>query len=146
MTARDLDRVVAIEHAVFPAPWSRASFETEVSGEGGGVPWVAERDGAVIGYLISWIVADEIHIGNIAVAGVARREGVATELLRNSLADAADRGVALATLEVRASNRRAMGLYEKFGFMPVAMRKKYYSDSGEDAIVMVKQFALEGAA
>jgi ribosomal-protein-alanine N-acetyltransferase len=139
MAARDLDRVLAIEHAVFPAPWSRASFEGELRGRNS-VPWVAERDGEVVGYLISWRVADELHIGNIAVAPAVQRRGVGRRLLAHSLDDARAGGAAFATLEVRVSNDRAIALYESFGFRPVAMRRRYYSDTGEDALVMMANF------
>lgn len=140
MAAGDLDRVLVIEHAVFPTPWSRRSFEAELEG-GCSVPWVAERDGDVVAYLVSWLVEDELHIGNIAVAPAAQGRGIGRELLRFCLEDAAARGVAWATLEVRSSNGRAIRLYETFGFRPVAMRRGYYSDTGEDALVMMKDVA-----
>jgi ribosomal-protein-alanine N-acetyltransferase len=143
MAAADLDRVLVIEHAVFPTPWSRRSFEAELQG-GCSVPWVAERDGEVVAYLVSWLVEDELHIGNIAVAPVEQGRGIGRELLRFSLDDAAARGVAYATLEVRLSNRRAIGLYRGFGFRPVAMRRGYYSDTGEDALVMMKDLVGGG--
>lgn len=139
MAAGDLDRILAIEHAVFPAPWSRTSFEGELQGSRS-APWVAERAGEVVAYLISWRVAEELHIGNIAVAPAAQRQGIARELLRFCLDDAASRGIAYATLEVRVSNDRAIRLYETLGFGPVAMRRGYYSDTGEDALVMMKHF------
>jgi ribosomal-protein-alanine N-acetyltransferase len=140
MAAPDLDRVLVIEHAVFPTPWSRKSFEGELGG-GCSVPWVAERDGEVVAYLVSWHVEDELHIGNIAVAPVAQGRGIGRDLLEFCLRDAASRGVACATLEVRCSNGRAIRLYEAFGFRPVAIRRGYYSDTGEDALVMMKDLA-----
>jgi ribosomal-protein-alanine N-acetyltransferase len=140
MARTDLDRVLAIEHAVFPAPWSRRSFESELQGQAS-VPWVVERSGEVVAYLVSWLAADELHIGNIAVAPAAQGLGIGRELLRFCLDDAASRGVAYATLEVRPSNGRAIRLYEAFGFRPVAMRRGYYSDTGEDALVMMKDLA-----
>lgn len=139
MAAADLDRVLAIERAVFAAPWSRRSFEAELEG-GASVPWVAERGGEVAAYLISWRVADELHIGNIAVAPALQRRGIGRELLAFCLAEASSRGIGYATLEVRVSNDRAIKLYEAFGFRPVAMRRSYYSDTGEDAIVMMRFF------
>lgn len=140
MTRGDLDRVLEIEHAVFPAPWSRRSFEAELAHDFS-VQWVAELGGSLVGYLMSWLVADELHIGNVAVAPVAQRQGVGRELMRFSLEDAEARGIAYATLEVRVSNERAIGLYRALGFSPVAMRRAYYSDTGEDALVMMKHFA-----
>lgn len=145
LTRADLDRVVEIEHAVFSAPWSRGSFEGELAARESAL-WVAERGGVVVAYLISWIVAAELHIGNIAVAPAYQHEGIGRELLEFSLGDAAPRGVAYATLEVRMSNDRAIRLYEGFGFRPVAMRRGYYSDTGEDALVMMKDLHREREA
>jgi ribosomal-protein-alanine N-acetyltransferase len=135
----DLDAVLAIEGAVFSSPWSRRAFEREVDGTvPASITWAALDDGALVGYLVSWLVEDELHIGNVAVAPRAQATGVGTALLRRALADAAERRVRFATLEVRVSNVRAIRLYERFGFRPVAMRKRYYADNDEDALVMMK--------
>lgn len=142
----DLDRVCAIEEAVFPMPWSRDSFEAEVSDTSTSFHWVAEEGGRVVAYLISWLIEDELHIGNVAVAPARQGRGIGPALFDYCLGRAAARGVARATLEVRASNERAMSLYESRGFIPVAVRRGYYCDTGEDAIVMLKAFqAGEGA-
>jgi ribosomal-protein-alanine N-acetyltransferase len=138
MAPEHVDAVWAIERSVFPSPWSRASFERE-SVEEGAASWVALLEGRVIGYLVSWVVYDELHIGNIAVTPESRGRGVGRMLLAKALEDAAARGAVLATLEARESNARAIGLYESFGFRPVAIRKRYYADSGEDAIVMIAE-------
>jgi ribosomal-protein-alanine N-acetyltransferase len=135
--------VCEIECSIFPAPWSRQAFETELSESGPSVTLVAERAGRVIAYFISWVVVDELHIGNLAVDPAMRSGGVATALLSRALEAAARRGVALATLEVRVSNRKARGLYAKFGFKEVAIRRGYYSDNGEDALVMLKAMSGE---
>ncbi len=136
MSLEHVDEVSSIERAVFPSPWSRASFERECLGEGA-ASWVALLDVRVVGYLVSWIVYDELHIGNIAVAPDAQGRGIGRRLLGRALEEAAGRGVTLATLEARESNLRAIRLYEHFAFRPVAIRKRYYADSGEDAIVMI---------
>ncbi len=146
MRAADIDAVVEIERAVFPMPWSRRCFENELADGSRSLSWVAERDGAVVGYLVSWLVEDELHIGNVAVAPAAQCAGVGRSLLKNALEDAEERGVSCATLEVRMSNARAIGLYSKLGFIPVAMRKRYYSDNGEDALVMIRYFGQEEGA
>ncbi len=135
--------VVSIEREVFPSPWSRASFERESLDEDA-ASWVALVDGRVVGYLVSWVVCDELHIGNIAVTPEERGHGVGRMLLAHALEQAARRGVVLATLEARESNIRAIRLYEHFAFRPVAIRKRYYADSGEDAIVMIADIG-EGA-
>lgn len=143
MAAGDLDAVLAIEESVFPTPWPRECFEREVEGGSPGLTWVAVSAGAVVGYIVAWEVADELHIGNLAVAPALRRSGVGTELVRRSLAAALESGAGFATLEVRASNEAAIRLYERFGFRPVAMMKRYYPDNGEDAIVMMAALASE---
>ena len=117
-----------------------------MEGEGRGLSWGALSEGTVVGYIVSWIVADELHIANLAVAEELRRSGTASELVRCSLAAAAVRGVRFATLEVRASNEGAMRLYERFGFKPVAMMKRYYPDNGEDAVVMMAVLTSAGVA
>jgi ribosomal-protein-alanine N-acetyltransferase len=136
MSPPDLDAVTAIEERTFSTPWSRTSFERDCMGEGTS-SWVAVLGGALIGYIVSWLVYDEIHIGNIAVDEGARRRGVGRLLLSRALEHAAEAGIVLATLEARESNAPAIGLYESFSFRPVAIRKRYYSDTGEDAIVMI---------
>jgi [ribosomal protein S18]-alanine N-acetyltransferase len=136
MERRDVDQVVAIERRVFATPWSRASFERECV-DGASSSWVAVVDGAVAGYAISWIVCDEVHIGNIAVVPELQGEGLGRMLLARMLDAGAERGATLATLEARESNTRALRLYAGFSFRPVAIRKRYYADSGEDAVVMI---------
>lgn len=138
MEGRDLNRVCEIEEEIFPMPWSRSAFETELAPDRCAFPWVAEKDGEVVAYLISWLVEDELHVGNIAVAPALQGSGIGRALFAYCLARAIERGVRNATLEVRASNARAIALYESHGFIPVALRKGYYSDSGEDAVVMLK--------
>jgi [ribosomal protein S18]-alanine N-acetyltransferase len=138
--ATDLDRVCQIEQAVFSSPWSRGSFECEFGDGGTSFSWVAVAGRNVIGYIIAWLVEDELHIGNIAVDPERRGQGVGRALLTYCLARAAARGVSRATLEVRMSNETAIALYEKNGFVPVAIRKRYYTDNGEDAIVMLRAF------
>jgi ribosomal-protein-alanine N-acetyltransferase len=136
MALRDVDQVLAIEQAVFPSPWSRASFERECREECSS-SWVVVVGESVAGYAVSWIVCDEVHIGNIAVDPRLQGRGIGRLLLARILDDATDRGSVLATLEARESNHRALRLYERFAFRPVAIRKRYYADSGEDAIVMI---------
>ncbi len=138
MRTSDLDRVCAIEEEIFPCPWSRTSFQDELTTNRCVFPWVAEKAGDVVAYLVSWLVEDELHIGNIAVAPSLQGEGVGRALFAHCLERAVERGVTRATLEVRVSNTRAIALYEGHGFIPVAMRKGYYSDTGEDAVVMLK--------
>ncbi len=142
MAREHVGGVVSIERAVFPSPWSRASFERECLNEGA-ASWVALAGDRVVGYVVSWVVCDELHIGNIAVAPAEQGRGVGKALLDHALREAGRRGATLATLEARESNVRAIRLYEHFAFRPVAIRKRYYADSGEDAIVMIADIGEE---
>jgi ribosomal-protein-alanine N-acetyltransferase len=146
MRRGDLERVCEIEEEIFPMPWSRESFEAELQPDGCAFAWVAVRDREVVGYMISWLVEDEIHVGNIAVTTAQQGRGVGRELFSYCLGRAAGMGVSRATLEVRVSNERAIALYESYGFVPVALRRGYYSDNDEDAVVMVKTFPAQEAA
>jgi ribosomal-protein-alanine N-acetyltransferase len=76
MRTSDLDRVCAIEEEIFPMPWSRTSFEAELAADRCAFPWVVEKEGEVVAYLVSWLVEDELHVGNIAVAPSLQGEGV----------------------------------------------------------------------
>ena len=93
---------------------------------------------SVVGYAVAWIVSNEIHIGNIAVHEEYRKKGIGESLLKEVLMRGEERGVKMATLEVRISNEPAIHLYRKFGFQEVAIRKEYYRDNGEDGLVMIK--------
>ena len=138
MTALDLEPVLEIE-AGFTAPWSREMFLQELrQEEGTAASLVAEIDGRVVGYILWWFVADEVHIVNLAVHAGSRRRGLARRLLDEVFRRARTRGMAIATLEVRFHNTAAIQLYEGLDFRKVAIRKAYYADNGEDALVMLK--------
>jgi ribosomal-protein-alanine N-acetyltransferase len=143
MEHRHLDQVLAIERD-FSAPWTREMFLQELRQR-----WetseslVALRADTVIGYVLCWFVADEIHIVNLAVRSQLRRRGVGRGLMEEVCERARARGMAIATLEVRYGNQGAIGLYESLGFKQIAIRKSYYADNGEDAIVMLKPLVPE---
>ncbi len=139
MQYRDVPRVSAIEAATFPRPWSEKSFRREVEENRVARYLIAERDGEVLGYAGAWIVMDECHITNIAVAEEARGQGIGRALLTALLQYMSSLGAAWADLEVRVSNERARKLYESEGFVSIGRRKKYYEDNGEDAYLMVCQ-------
>ena len=137
MQYRDVKQVAALEKATFARPWSEASFRREVEENRVARYLVAEEQGEIIGYAGAWIVLDECHITNIAVAEQARGRGVGRRLLDALLRYMSNLGAAWADLEVRVSNLRAQGLYTGAGFVSVGKRKKYYEDNGEDAFLMV---------
>jgi ribosomal-protein-alanine N-acetyltransferase len=141
MSERDIDEVWQIELDLFTMPWSRPSFLYEVSDSRNSYPVVGLEAGSIVGYAIAWFVADELHIGNVAVAKTWQGRGVGKQLLEHLLKEASHREVGYATLEVRVSNVKAIRLYRTYGFRPVALRKRYYSDNGEDAMVMFTEIA-----
>lgn len=137
MTLDDVDRVADIEQATFARPWSRESFRQEMERNRAARYLVAEKDGRVIGYAGAWIILDESHITNIAVAEEERGRGVGRMLTEALMQYISNLGAAYATLEVRVSNERAQRLYKSLGFVSVGKRKRYYEDNGEDAFLMV---------
>ncbi len=135
MIPDDLDRVLEIEHLSFSMPWSRAGFEAELA-KPYGRSLVFAADGLVRGYLVAWRVEEDLHIANLAVHPEHRRQGIAERLLQHCFEKDADAG--WAGLEVRVSNAAALALYRKFGFFPAGLRRAYYSDNREDAVIMTK--------
>jgi len=136
MRAEDLDGIMDIEHKCFPTPWPRGVFEMELRSPRA-FNLAARIDGVLVGYIISWRIYDEIHILNVAVHPDFRRMGVGRHLIGNCLGHFADKGANHALLEVRTSNYPALTLYNALGFEQVGLRKSYYTDNGEDAIVMI---------
>lgn len=140
MTAADLDRVVEIEKEGFRHPWSRALLEREL-GHAWSSTLLAVEDGAageaILGYIVFWLVHDEVHVLNVGTALAARRRGVGRALMEEAAAAGRRRGASLCTLEVRRSNTPALALYRALGYRQVGVRPNYYAEEGEDAIVMV---------
>ncbi len=133
--AQDLPAVAAIERATFADPWPESFFRGEIAHP---LAWarVAERDGVPIGYLVAWIGHGSGHLGNLAVVQEHRRRGIARRLVEDLLAVAEREAVESLTLEVRVSNDAAQALYHGFGFRLAGLRRGYYRDNGEDALVM----------
>lgn len=130
----DLPQVIAIERRAFPTPWSLAMFVLELS-KSSGVCLAAVRDGKLVGYLICSRYETVWHVMNVAVDPAHRREGVASALIGELYARVNDEQ-ARYTLEVRRSNHGAIHLYEREGFRAAGLRRRYYQDNGEDALVM----------
>ena len=136
-TEAELDAVLEIERLSFPTPWARSAFADELSR-----PWARLEllhhapTGRVVAFCNYWLVADELHILNVAVHPEARRHGHAAHLLRHILDEARQSNVRVVSLEVRVSNHAAAALYRKFGFREVGVRPKYYANNGEDALLM----------
>jgi len=137
MRLDDLDAVTAIEAATFARPWSRDSFRQELERNVAARYLVAVKDGRVVGYAGAWIILDESHITNIAIAEEYRGRGIGKALTAALLQYLSNLGACYATLEVRVSNVRAQNLYKGLGFISVGKRKRYYEDNQEDAYLMV---------
>lgn len=139
MRLDDLASVHEIERASFTTPWPATAYRTELESNRLARYFVARAAGRVIGYAGLWIVVDEAHVTTFAVAPAWRRRGIGERLLMALLDVSIDAGAREATLEVRLSNLAARRLYEKFGFRPVGIRPRYYSDDNEDALIMTTE-------
>ena len=137
MTVEDVPAVAAIEAATFPTPWSEDAFRKEITDNPVARYLVAEKDGAVIGFAGAWIILDESHITNIAILAEHRGNGYGRALTAALMQYLSNLGAAYATLEVRKSNVTAQNLYKSLGYVSVGVRKRYYEDNGEDALLMV---------
>jgi len=133
--ASDLPAVLEIERRSFPSPWKPEVFLGELQNPYARLV-VAERERRVVGYFCRWLVADEVHILDIAVHPAQRGCGIGKVLLQEILAEARGCGACSASLEVRVSNLPAIALYHSSGFSQVAIRRQYY-ENGEDALLMV---------
>jgi [ribosomal protein S18]-alanine N-acetyltransferase len=133
LTFADLPDVVSIERRAFTSPWSLAMFVLELS-KPSGICLAAEVEGSLAGYLICSRYDTVWHVMNVAVEPALRRRRIATTLIETLLASV-ERDAQL-TLEVRRSNGGAIELYEGFGFRAAGVRRRYYQDNGEDALVM----------
>ncbi len=139
MREEDLQDVMEIEQSSFSSPWTVNMFRQDLK-----FPLARCFSAAVkgagkhrlAGYIVCWLVADEVHITNVAVSGAQRRGGIGTRLVKEVLALAREHRMRYCTLEVRVSNESAKRLYHKLGFIPRGVRPKYYTDNNEDALIM----------
>lgn len=136
MEERDLDAIMEVEKQCFTLPWSKEAFYNELHQNRFAHYLVLEEDNHVIGYCGAWLVVDEAHITNIAVLPAYQGRGLGKAILSRMIEECKQQAIERMTLEVRASNLVAQSLYKKLGFAEGAIRKNYYSDNQEDAIVM----------
>lgn len=150
MRSEDLVAVAAIEALSFSLPWTEEMFVQELEKPEVSTVLVARAEGrlpvrgtqtgggqaCIVGYICVWVVADELHINNLAVHPRWRRRHIAQGLLTEALEHGRQRGADRAVLEVRASNLPALNLYRRNGFEPVGIRRQYYSHPPEDAVIM----------
>jgi ribosomal-protein-alanine N-acetyltransferase len=139
MTAADLQSVQLIERASFATPWPPHAYRQELEANRLAHYLVATMAGDVVAYGGIWLMVDEAHVTTFAVHPRYRRRRIGERLLLSLLDVAADRHAREATLEVRLSNLGARRLYEKYGFRPVGIRPRYYSDNQEDALIMTTE-------
>ncbi len=140
MVAADLPAVAAIEQQIYPFPWTRGNFADSLAS--GYDSWVLERGRALVGYAIVMWMPDEVHLLNLSVAAEHQGEGLGGSMLDWLMSDAARRGARSMLLEVRPSNVRAIGLYERKGFVRIGIRRRYYpsyNNTREDALVMTRR-------
>ncbi len=139
MRLDDIPAVQEIERRSFTTPWPPQAYRSELETNRLATYLVARIDGELVGFGGVWLMVDEAHITTFAVHPSWRRRRIGERLLVALLDVATARGAREATLEVRLSNLPARRLYEKYGFRPVGLRPRYYSDDGEDALVMTTE-------
>jgi ribosomal-protein-alanine N-acetyltransferase len=143
-TLADIPPATALENIVFSDPWPESFFRSEIEQPLAyarvaerGVPDPVRPESAFAGYLLAWLGDEEAHLGNLAVAPAHRRSGVARAMVEDLLAAARERGSRTVTLEVRVGNFAAQALYRTLGFRLAGLRRGYYRDTGEDALIMM---------
>jgi ribosomal-protein-alanine N-acetyltransferase len=140
----DLPAVISIERRSFPTPWSLAMFVLELSKPSGICLAALDERGRLVGYLVCSRYEAVWHLMNVAVDPERRRKGIATMLINRLFEEG---GAQLPyTLEVRVSNREAISMYERFGFRSAGVRRGYYHDNGEDAVIMWYERTSERAS
>ena len=139
MTLADLDGVMAVEIDSFSVPWSRSAFEEELTQNNLARYIVAVSDDRIVGYAGTWLVINEAHVTNVAVSGLRRGEGIGRLLMENLLELARENHMESMTLEVRVSNTAARNLYKQMRFVEAGIRKNYYSETKEDALILWRE-------
>ncbi len=139
MRLEDLPQIHLIEQASFTSPWPPHAYRSELESNRLAHYLVARVGDTIAAYGGMWLMVDEAHITTFAVHPAWRRQGIGQRLLVAFLDIAVERGAHEATLEVRLSNLAARKLYEKYGFRPVGLRPRYYSDDNEDALIMTTE-------
>lgn len=138
MKEADIPTVCAIEIESFPTPWTEGAFRNELTSNNF-AHYVIMEDadtGAIAGYGGMWLILEEAHVTNVAVRAPYRGRGLGERLMRELMSKASFLGALRMTLEVRQSNRIAQALYKKIGFHAVGLRRGYYTDNNEDAVIM----------
>ncbi|EHQ87772.1 ribosomal protein S18-alanine N-acetyltransferase [Desulfosporosinus youngiae] len=143
MRLDDLEAILDIEMASFSTPWSMQAFKAELKDNEYARYVCLELEGKVIGYMGLWFILDEGHITNVAIAPNYRGQKWGEFLMRSVMSKMSNEGMERMTLEVRASNSPAQSLYSRLGFVTAGVRKGYYADTGEDALIMWVELGME---
>lgn len=136
---KDVDGIAEMEQICFSTPWSADAISQELNSNPLAHYIVAELEGRVVGYAGMWQILDEGHITNVAVRPELRGNHIASTIIAVMLEVGASLGIVRYTLEVRSSNEPAKALYRNFGFKEAGLRKGYYEDNGEDALIMWRE-------
>jgi len=136
MRIEDLPQVLSIEELSLPTPWSANAFRFELLENPNSHCWVAEWGNKLAGFIVCWLIVDEMQIASIAVHPKFRGKGISKKLIITGMRNLTCKGARSATLEVRTGNMSAQYLYRYFGFEEVGLRKAYYKDTKEDALLM----------
>ncbi|WP_317855537.1 ribosomal protein S18-alanine N-acetyltransferase [Chakrabartyella piscis] len=140
MELKHIEGVLEVEETTFSIPWTKEDFIREVTQNAMAVYYVAVDGETVVGYAGMWHVINEGHVTNVAVLHDYRRQGIGDGFMKKLTEVALEREMIGITLEVRMNNRAAQGLYHKFGFRAEGIRKNYYADTKEDAVIMWRYF------
>ena len=132
----DIDAIQRIERVSYPTPWSRSMFASELAKQSSLSIAAVTPEGTLVGYLVLSRYVDAWHVMNVAVDPRYRRRGIASAMLTRLFEETAGDAERGYTLEVRVSNSSAIGLYERFGFVSRGVRRGYYTDNREDAVIM----------
>lgn len=136
MEYEDIDAVMEVDRTSFPTPWTREIYVQEMNHNDHAHYFVLEESGQIIGYIGLWIVEDDAQVTNIALLPKYRGYKIGEKLFGYATHYVMEQGASRLSLEVRKSNVVAQNLYKKFGLVPGGIRKNYYPDNGEDALVM----------
>lgn len=136
MVMNDIGQVMDVDRLSFSNPWTEDIFQLEIGKNDQAYYYVMTLDQKVIGYIGMWVVIDDAQITNIAISPAYRGHKLGEKLFGFACQQALMMGVKHLSLEVRASNRVAQNMYRKFGLVPGGIRKNYYTDNREDAIIM----------
>jgi len=133
----DIEAILEIEQVAFKSPWPREVFEMEFKNNRAYNIVCVDNTGTLVGYCLSWLIYDEIHILKVAVNESCQNQGLGRSMIEDTLEYFIAKGANHAILEVRLDNVSAIALYEKLGFEEIRIRKNYYRETGEDALIML---------